>query len=152
MFLFRFFICYTVIKNEMPKGFENKENQFLKGTCMTFFCITTVPWNCCTLFDLSWSSDPCTHILNTDKIYSPFFLFLAVGKNGTNMGTKWRNWILKKYGILKIPTRGVMLILCHGVLKEQIQKLVRLLFYTTANCWRKDQAWVHFVPTRLSKV
>jgi hypothetical protein len=38
-----------------------------------------------------------------------------------------------------------MLILCQGDFKEQKQKLV--LLCTTENCWRKDQAWVHFVPS-----
>jgi hypothetical protein len=34
---------------------------------------------------------------------------------------------------------------------EQIEKLVRLLQYTTENCCREDQAWVHFVPSLQSK-
>jgi len=136
----------------MPKGFENKEKQFLTGKCMKFLCVMIFPCNCCKLFDLRWSSGHCTHILSTDKICIIFFLFLAVGKNGTNMCRKRYTRIWKKYNKLKNPTRGVMLILCHGGLKEQIQKLVRLLPYTTANCWRKDQVWVHFVPTHLSKV
>jgi len=33
-------------------------------------------------------------------------------------------------------------------LQEQTEKLVSLLLHNTENCWRKDKAWVHFVPNQ----
>jgi len=41
-----------------------------------------------------------------------------------------------------------MTILCQWDFKEQTQKLIKLLLYTSKNCLRKDHAWVHFVPSQ----
>ena len=42
----------------------------------------------------------------------------------------------------------MMIILCQWDFNEQIEKLVRLLIYTSENCSRKFYAWVHFVPSQ----
>jgi hypothetical protein len=36
----------------------------------------------------------------------------------------------------------------QGDLIEQTEKLESLLLYTIENCWRKHQAWVHFVNSQ----
>jgi len=40
----------------------------------------------------------------------------------------------------------MMIILCQWDFNEQIEKLVRLLLYTSENCTRKFYVWVYFVP------
>jgi hypothetical protein len=55
---------------------------------------------------------------------------------------------LKKYCILKKQTtQCIMTVLCQGNFKEQIEKLVSWLLYTTTNC-SEGKAWVHFVPNQ----
>ena len=41
-----------------------------------------------------------------------------------------------------------MIILSQRDFNEQIEKLVRLLLYTSENCSRKFQALIHFVPSQ----
>jgi len=42
----------------------------------------------------------------------------------------------------------MMIILSQWDLSEQIEKLVRLLLYTSENCSRKLHAWIRFVPSQ----
>jgi len=42
-------------------------------------------------------------------------------------------------------TRLILIILCHLDFREQIEKLVTLLLYTSENCSRKYHACVHFI-------
>ena len=64
----------------------------------------------------------------------------------TNMGTKWSSWIKKKRK--KQYMCRMIIILCHWDLYEQIEKLVRLLLYTSENYSRIFHAWAHFVPSQ----
>lgn len=74
---------------------------------------------------------------------------LDYGKNRTNMGTEWSSRIWKKYSVLnELYTFHIMIILCQGDFREQIEKFVRLLLCTTENCWRTDQAWVYFLSSQ----
>jgi len=41
-----------------------------------------------------------------------------------------------------------MIILFRRDSNEQVEKLVRLLLYTSENCSRKFHAWLHFVPSQ----
>jgi hypothetical protein len=42
----------------------------------------------------------------------------------------------------------MMIILRQWDFNEQLEKLVSLLLYTSENCPRKFNAWVHFVPSQ----
>ena len=68
---------------------RTRKNCFWKKSAWIFFCIAIVPCHFCTLFDLSWSNGPCTHILGADKNFAICFSVLGCWKNGTNVGTKW---------------------------------------------------------------
>jgi hypothetical protein len=42
----------------------------------------------------------------------------------------------------------MIIMLCQWDFNKQIEKLVRLLLYTSETCSRKFQAWLHFVPSQ----
>jgi len=67
------------------------------------------------------------------------------------MGTKWTSWILKKKCKKQYMCRMVI-ILCQWDFSEQIEKLVRLLLYTSEDCSRKFHPWVHFVRSSKRRV
>jgi len=54
-----------------------------------------------------------------------------------------KNTIRKKQYMCRM-----MIILCQWDFIEQIEKLVRMLLYTSENCSRKFHAWMHFVRSQ----
>jgi len=111
---------------------------------MQFVCTMTVPCNYCMLFELSWYRGLCTHMLRTGSIYSLVFLVLALGQIELTQVQNGPVGFGKKIHTKKQYTHCIMTVLCQGNFKEQTNKLVSLLLYTTEMCWRKYQAWVRY--------
>jgi len=64
------------------------------------------------------------------KRFHSAFLSMVSWANGTNLGTKWSSRIKKNKNIPRKHPSCIMIILCQRGIKEQVQKMVRLLLCT----------------------
>jgi hypothetical protein len=126
----------------MNNIFENKKIQFrtecLNKLCLCCLQLLYVVWIVLIEWSLHTHSEHWQH-------FESVFLFLAVVQIGLTCVQNGPELEKKRFGTVKEQyTICIMIILCQGDFREQIEKLVRLLHCTTENCWGKDQVWVHF--------
>jgi hypothetical protein len=114
---------------------------------MTQIRIMIVRCCCCVLFELL--KGPCTSVQSNADIYSLVFVSWAVGQIELTWVQNGPFGFWKK----KLRTKKTEYSLINGHFMSRgrqrtIGKIVQILLYTTENCLRKDQAWVHFLPSQ----